>query len=88
MRRLAAGLVPLLLALSASPASAQKEFGFDNRKPSGQPYLTPQESLARMKVAPEFEVKLHFLDILIIAISCLAYATVVLPLFLKAKGEL
>lgn len=37
---------------------------------------------------PEFEVKLHFLDILIIALSSLAYATVILPVFLKAKGEL
>jgi len=37
---------------------------------------------------PAFEVKLHFIDILIIAGSCLAYATVILPLFLKAKGEL
>jgi hypothetical protein len=37
---------------------------------------------------PEFEVKLHFIDILIIALSCLAYATVILPVFLRAKGEL
>src|SRR5262249_26691749 len=33
-------------------------FGFDNRKASGQPYLKPEESVARMKVADGFEVKL------------------------------
>src|SRR5947208_529523 len=49
--------VALLLTLSAS-ASAQKEFGFDNRKASGQPYLKPEECVARMKVADGFEVKL------------------------------
>ena len=38
--------------------SAQKEFGFDNRKGSGQPYLKPADSLAKMKVPDEFEVKL------------------------------
>ncbi len=48
----------LVLLLLASPTFAQKEFGFDNRKGSGQPYLTPAESVKRMKVAPEFEVKL------------------------------
>jgi putative membrane-bound dehydrogenase-like protein len=37
---------------------AQKEHGFDNRKPSGQPYFTPDETIKRMKVAEEFEVKL------------------------------
>ena len=42
----------------ASPVLAQKEFGFDNRKPSGQPYLKPEETVARMKVADGFEVKL------------------------------
>src|SRR5438270_13732732 len=41
-----------------APALAQKEYGFDNRKPSGQPYLKPEESLARMKVADGWEVKL------------------------------
>lgn len=48
----------LLALLLAPPALAQKEFGFDNQKGSGQPYLTPQETVARFKVAPEFEVKL------------------------------
>ena len=34
------------------------DFGFDNTKSSGQPYLKPAESVARMKVADGFEVKL------------------------------
>ena len=51
-------LAAFLLAACAAPALAQKEYGFDNRKPSGQPYLTPEESLRRMKVAEGFEVKL------------------------------
>src|SRR5688572_31702208 len=46
----------VLLAVSAAPA--QKEFGFDNRKGSGQPYLKPDETVAKFKVADEFEVKL------------------------------
>jgi putative membrane-bound dehydrogenase-like protein len=49
--------ISILLALSAT-AFAQKEFGFDNQKGSGQPYLKPEESVARMKVADGFEVKL------------------------------
>jgi putative membrane-bound dehydrogenase-like protein len=48
----------LLLLLLASPAFAQREFGFDNTKASGQPYLKPEETVAKFKVAPEFEVKL------------------------------
>lgn len=55
MRRTAACLL-LLAAVSA--ASAQKEFGFDNAKPSGQPYLTPEETVRRMKVPDGFEVQL------------------------------
>ncbi|MGL6074020.1 MAG: PVC-type heme-binding CxxCH protein [Fimbriiglobus sp.] len=51
-------LAGCLFLLFAPLALAQKQFGFDNRKPSGQPYLTPQETVAKMKVAPEFEVKL------------------------------
>ncbi len=58
MPRRLAGLVPLFLLTLTPAALAQKEFGFDNRKGSGQPYLTPAETVARMKVAPEFEVKL------------------------------
>ncbi len=46
------------LAIAPNTAPAQKEFGFDNRKSSGQPYLKPAETVARMKVADGFEVKL------------------------------
>ncbi|HYT91491.1 MAG TPA: PVC-type heme-binding CxxCH protein, partial [Gemmataceae bacterium] len=50
-------LLALLAALPATPALlAQKHFGFDNRKPSGQPYLTPEESLKRLQVPPGWEV--------------------------------
>ncbi len=48
----------ILLAVCARPTLAQKEYGFDNRKSSGQPYLKPEESVKRMKVADGFEVKL------------------------------
>ena len=47
-----------LLIATAPFAFAQKEFGFDNRMASGQPYLTPEETVKRMKVPPEFDVKL------------------------------
>ncbi len=63
MRRLLSALTPLLFA---SPVLAQKEFGFDNTKPSGQPYLAPEESVRRMKVAPEFEVKLFAAEPLVV----------------------
>ena len=46
----------LLLCVPAVPA--QKEFGFDNTKSSGQPYLPPEESLHRLKVPDGWEVKL------------------------------
>lgn len=55
MRRCLSLIVALLLA---APLFAQREFGFDNRKGSGQPYLKPEESVAKMKVADGFEVKL------------------------------
>jgi putative membrane-bound dehydrogenase-like protein len=45
-----------LLALPL-PALAQKEFGFDNTRPSGQPYLKPEESLQRLHVPMGWEVK-------------------------------
>jgi putative membrane-bound dehydrogenase-like protein len=51
-------LASVLALVSAVPVLAQKEFGFDNRKPSGQPYLKAEESLARLKAPDEFEVKL------------------------------
>ena len=47
----------LLFGLPVS-ALAQREFGFDNRKPSGQAYLAPEETVRRMKAADGFEVKL------------------------------
>src|SRR5438067_4358728 len=37
---------------------AQQNLGFDNRKPSGQPYLAPEESRQRLRVPPGVEVKL------------------------------
>src|SRR5260370_25979190 len=40
-----------------SLVQGQREFGFDNSKPSGQPYLAPQESVKRLKVPPGWEVK-------------------------------
>jgi putative membrane-bound dehydrogenase-like protein len=51
-------VVIFLGSLSQPSALAQKEHGFDNTKPSGQPYLDPQESLRRMQAPPGFEVKL------------------------------
>ena len=48
----------LVLLLAALPAVAQKQFGFDNRKPSGQPYRSPEETVKGFTVPPEFEVKL------------------------------
>jgi putative membrane-bound dehydrogenase-like protein len=53
------GLLALTLTFAChSLTLAQKEHGFDNTKPSGQPYLDPQESLRRMQAPPGFEVKL------------------------------
>lgn len=51
-------LASLLLLLLVPTAPAQKEYGFDNRKGSGQPYLKPHETVDRFRVPPEFEVKL------------------------------
>jgi putative membrane-bound dehydrogenase-like protein len=44
--------------LFSAPALAQREYGFDNTRPSGQPYLKPEETLKRMKIADGFEIKL------------------------------
>src|SRR5207237_7435853 len=41
----------------ATLANAQKEHGFDNTKASGQPYLSPEESVKRLKVPDGWEVK-------------------------------
>lgn len=53
-------LVILLVAVCIpwQSAVAQKEYGFDNRKSSGQPYLSPAETVKRMKVPAGFSVKL------------------------------
>src|SRR6516164_11298637 len=48
----------LTALLCVTPAFAQREYGFDNTKPSGQPYLKPEESLKRMKIADGFEIHL------------------------------
>ncbi|HEV3144037.1 MAG TPA: PVC-type heme-binding CxxCH protein [Gemmataceae bacterium] len=53
-----ASIVVVVAVLFPWPVLAQKEFGFDNRKPSGQPYLPPAETVKRMKVADGWEVKL------------------------------
>jgi putative membrane-bound dehydrogenase-like protein len=50
--------VVLLLGLGVPPAAAQREFGFDNTRPSGQPYLSAEETVRRMKVAEGYEVHL------------------------------
>jgi putative membrane-bound dehydrogenase-like protein len=64
MRR---ALVLALLACCPLPGlRAQKEYGFDNTRPSGQPYLKPEESLRRMKVADGFEVKLFAAEPMVI----------------------
>jgi putative membrane-bound dehydrogenase-like protein len=44
--------------ISADAALGQREYGFDNRRSSGQPYLAPQETVARFQVPDEFEVRL------------------------------
>src|SRR5438105_7354109 len=51
------GTFLVLVCSSASVALAQGEFGFVNTRPSGQPYLTPEESVRRMRVPPGWEVK-------------------------------
>jgi putative membrane-bound dehydrogenase-like protein len=52
-----AACASLVCGISLGQARAQKNFGFDNTKPSGQPYLTPEESVKRMHVPPGWEVK-------------------------------
>ena len=51
-------LSAFIVLLAALPAAAQKQYGFDNRKPSGQPYRSPAETVKGFTVPPEFEVKL------------------------------
>jgi putative membrane-bound dehydrogenase-like protein len=56
----------LLVCGLPSAGLAQKEYGFDNTKSSGQPYLKPEESVKRMKVADGFEVKLFAAEPMVI----------------------
>src|SRR5262249_58823973 len=58
MSRLCLVAVACGLVASLPRAHAQKEFGFDNRKPSGQPYWPADKSLAGFKVPAGWEVKL------------------------------
>jgi putative membrane-bound dehydrogenase-like protein len=51
-------LISLAVLLGcAVSATAQKEHGFDNRKPSEQPYISAEESVKRFTVHPDYEVK-------------------------------
>jgi putative membrane-bound dehydrogenase-like protein len=47
----------VLVVCSPAAVHAQREYGFDNTRASGQPYLKPEESLKRLRVPPEYEVK-------------------------------
>src|SRR5438309_6064335 len=51
------GALILMVCSPLSAALAQGEFGFVNTHPSGQPYLTPEESVRRMRVPPGWELK-------------------------------
>src|SRR5262245_55738662 len=50
--------ITFLFTLLCSVIEAQPEHGFYNTKPTGQPYLSPEETVRRMTVPAEFEVKL------------------------------
>jgi putative membrane-bound dehydrogenase-like protein len=56
MRR--CGLALLVLGFAFPGVRGQSEYGFVNTRPSGQPYLSPDESLRRLRVPPGWEVKL------------------------------
>jgi len=58
MRTLSLAFALVALSATSTTTHAQKQFGFDNKKASGQPYMTPLETVAKFKVPPEFEVKL------------------------------
>src|SRR5215467_911567 len=58
MRSFHLAFAAILILITVTACPAQKEYGFDNTKPSGQPYLKPEESVKRMKVPEGFEVKL------------------------------
>ncbi|HEY0250514.1 MAG TPA: O-antigen ligase family protein [Kofleriaceae bacterium] len=37
---------------------------------------------------PDLEIKMTFIDVIVVALACVLYATIVLPIFLTAKGEM
>ncbi len=51
-------LLGLGCLLTSLPARAQRQFGFDNTKPSGQPYLSPEETVRRFQIADGFDIHL------------------------------
>jgi putative membrane-bound dehydrogenase-like protein len=55
-RRYSLPFLILLFLGPLPPAFGQGEFGFHNTKPSGQPYLSPEESVKRMRVLPGYEI--------------------------------
>jgi putative membrane-bound dehydrogenase-like protein len=50
--------LPLLSLWFVADVQGQKQFGFDNRKPSGQPYLKPAETVAKFQVPPGYHAEL------------------------------
>ncbi len=56
MRTLNKYLMWAVLLFAPAPVCAQLNFGFDNRKPSGQEYISAEESVKRFKVPPGWEV--------------------------------
>lgn len=56
--RCAPVVIIVSLCVPLPRAAAQREFGFDNTKPSNQPYLSAEETVRRMKVAPGYEAGL------------------------------
>ncbi len=48
----------ILIGISTPFCFAQRQFGFDNRKPSGQPYLKPEETVKKFKLAPGYQAQL------------------------------
>ncbi|MEM4204776.1 MAG: hypothetical protein QXS54_11960, partial [Candidatus Methanomethylicaceae archaeon] len=54
------GLLTTWLATMSIPALlwSQREYGFDNRKPTGQAYLSPDETVRRFRVPEGWQVSL------------------------------
>src|SRR5581483_1452447 len=57
VRYLGLWLLFVLAFLPTQKLHAQKQFGFDNRKPSGQPYLSPEETVKKFQLLPGWEAK-------------------------------